>query len=80
MTMIVQHACPRFKSYIKLHILKLAIFLQFTFNMLNTQFPISIGTNKQSEKLTLRLLYFNTFYMYLCFPSIHKCMYISLTL
>ena len=79
MTMIVQHACPRFKSYIKLHILKLAIFLQFTFNMLNTQFPISIGTNKQSEKLTLRLrLLCITRFICICvFPaSINVCMFL----
>ena len=79
MKMIVQHACPRFKSYIKLHILKLAIFLQFTFNMLNTQFPISIGTNKQSEKLTLRLrLLCITRFISICvFPaSINVCMFL----
>ena len=42
--------------------------------MLKSSFPISVGTNKQSEQLKLRLslLYIKR----LCFPNIHKCMYI----
>ena len=46
--------------------------------MLKSSFPISVGANKQSEKLKLRLrlLYITR----LCFPNIHKCMYISIKL
>ena len=63
-----QNAFPRLKSYVTLYILVL-YFFRLTCNMLKmgekyligTSFPISVGTNKQSEKLTLRLcLYYIT--------------------